>query len=155
MFFRPSPIHAARPVEVITAASDRPPPNSRRMPHGTLLAVSQSIRNTRFSPSRPPGTRNSAMAPTMAIRVSSMAATYWDSSGWVTQAAAVQANTSATRFSPADQLPSSSSSWRSMARLSPSSLKPPRVSHHQVNSSTQTATGRPSNIHWPKPICTS
>ena len=34
----PSPIHRPRPEDPICAASERPPPNNTRSPHGSLLA---------------------------------------------------------------------------------------------------------------------
>src|SRR5690554_5162667 len=64
---RDSAIQTARPEEVITAASDRPPPNSSSTPQGIFEAVSQSIR---LPFSRLTGIRNMMMAEAMAMIVS-------------------------------------------------------------------------------------
>src|SRR5690554_379691 len=82
-----SAIQIARPEEVITAASDRPPPNSNSTPQGIFEAVSQSIR---LPFSRFTGIMNITIAEAMAMMVSfSQGAKVFEISGWKIQAAAV------------------------------------------------------------------
>ena len=103
-------IHSARPELRITPASDKPPPNSSNTPHGSLPALSQFIRNTRFLVST--GMMNSASAAAMAMLVSFTPDIQSAISGWNIQASAVTTNTSATSFSPRLSGPSSASSLR-------------------------------------------
>ena len=95
---RLSAIHTASPEELIAAASDSPPPNSRRTPQGMTDALSQVMRNSRFF--RFTGIMNMMIAEAMAITVSFNQGKVLDSTGWKIQAAAVSRNTTATSFSP-------------------------------------------------------
>ena len=59
------PIHSDSPVLTKPLAIARPPPNNRRMPHGSFTAVGQSIKRSPFRLTE--GIMNSTIAKTIAI----------------------------------------------------------------------------------------
>ncbi len=73
--------------------------------------------------------------------------------GRAIQATAASTKIAATRFSALSMGPILVSSSLIKALLSPpvSSLKPPRVSHHQATSIMERLIGTPTIIHWAKP----
>ena len=76
------------------------------------------------------------------------------SSGRTTQVTAARVKTAATRFSAALMGPRLAS-WSATMPALPSPLsrrKPRRVSHHQAATIMAMLIGRPTAIHWAKPM---
>ena len=144
-------MNADTPLASMAVASVSPPPKSIRTPHGSFLAVAQSI--ARVPVPRSTGQRNSAIAASIAIPVSESpasglvpATTRPLRRGLQIQRKAVAANTASTAFSPRVKGPSlrySSSKYRRPPAISPMSAR------NRTRVTSSQATGRNRSVNGP------
>ncbi len=143
-----SPIHAASPLSWITDASDSPPPNRIRTPHGTRSTSSHSSSAGRRGASA--DRTNRASDPAIAIPASDSAGIQRSRSGRAIHAAAVTEATAATTRSSRRAVPSPARATRraSAAGTPPST---PRARSAQERGSATATSGSPTSIHSRKP----